>query len=684
MITPMRPCLPLLLLLTAASHGRAQDPPTPPGGFAVREILDVDVTWSDGYRTRMDFYTPDAAAPGTGWPGVLAVHGGGGDRKIPDIRQIGRYLAAAGYTVYAYDVREDGETPILNAGWPTPRTPERTLLDSAESHGLAAALLAGSIDLARLAVTGVSQGGAHSIEAAAWSGQLLPLAGFVTHYPTILAAAPEISSLDRIATSMPGGTLANDELIDDLDATDPLLLTLNAGDYATAYAQIQSTFQGGVLPQLRTSSVPLLVMEAWQDFKHQLNASVDALATLSQPSRLHLSAGGHSTPKNAQERLVQQDLRRAWFDHYLKGIANGVTQARYAQLGVEPDEPRYTALQSIWERRQDTQWPPATPSRTFHLRGNGSLTAAVPPSVEVGPTFAHRVDPAYDLLTHVAIRASVNPARLFARIPRIDHAFETPPLPNTMEVYGRTRVQLEVSDTTGVFQLSVALVHVDPQGVEHFITFGTGGVRSGSPGAHTLAFDLVDIAHVVPAGHRLRIHVLNLADHDPPSHRRIRFAPYFTDTDTVLRLEPGAASRIEIPLRAYALNQLPRLVEQPASAGILHRMEVRGGPERAGLPYFVLLGASGEAPGTPLPGGGRVPLMRDAWTDLGLLLLNTPLLPATIGVLDAQGNARPGFAIPAGPIADLLVGMRFSFATLVVDGAALEVVDGSTDLVIVP
>jgi len=251
-----------LALATLVVAVPAQDPPPPVGGFSVFELLDQLVTWSDGYRTRMDLHRPDVAPPATGWPGVLAVHGGAENRKTALIRALSRYLAARGYVVYAYDVSGDGHTRVLNPNWPTPRGEDRVLLDAAESQGIAIGLLPGFIDATRLAVTGNSQGGKHSLDAAAWSGRQLPLAGFVTHYPVVQAIAPEIASVDSPGTSLPGGVLIADELMTDRPANDPLVLLLNVEDYAgiVAWAQAQLTAQQ--LPLLGSSIVPIAAMLA--------------------------------------------------------------------------------------------------------------------------------------------------------------------------------------------------------------------------------------------------------------------------------------------------------------------------------------------------------------------------------------------------------------------------------------
>lgn len=325
------------------------------------------------------------------------------------------------------------------------------------------------------------------------------------------------------------------------------------------------------------------------------------------------------------------------------------------------------------------------PPTSFHLRGGGALTSAAPSVAEAAPLFQHRVNPAYDLITYVQDHASENPSRLAGNMSRVVHTFETAPLPRTAEIFGRVHVELVVDETTGTTQLSVDLAHVEPNGTAHHITFGTGGMRGAGAGRHTLAFDLGDIVHVVPAGNRLRATLMDVALHRPPSYQRIRFAPYFTDTDTTIVIEPGAASRIDVPLRPFTPTLTRRHGLASAAAGIDHRMAIDGDAARAEWPYVVFVGASGEAPGITVPGLPHVALNLDAWTSLGIALQNTAAFPVFAGNLDANGRASPALRVPAGAVASSMIGLRLTFAGLAIGpGFVAESALGPATLVIDP
>ena len=128
------------------------------------------------------------------------------------------------------------------------------------------------------------------------------------------------------------------------------------------------------------------------------------------------------------------------------------------------------------------------------------------------------------------------------------------------------------------------------------------------------------------------------------------------------------------------------LLRRVASAPrpLLRGAALRGGAGRAGLSYAVFIGGSGEAPGLTLPGPLHVPLNIDPWTTLGVQLQNTVVFPAMVGVLDPNGKANPGMSVPAGAVANALVGQRFTFTGIVLSLAGFDSVTGPITLVIDP
>jgi len=665
-----------VLLFATAGLLMAQDPPTPPGGFGV-VVQTVAITFSDGVMTGMDIYAPSAIAGPSGWPGVLVMHAGdGGTKNDGNVVTAANSLAAGGYVAYAFtDPGRPGSTQ------------ERELLDTAESHGLAQAAIAGTtIDPARLAVTGFSGGGKKSYAAAAWSGRALPLAGFVTDYPPVLAIVPQIAPLDHLDANVPGSVMVADHIVIDKPAAHPWLALVDANDFVGLRAQIDTPYNQTLLANLGTSTVPVLSMVAMQDFKIVNNPSVDELLSLPQgPKRLFLSTGsGHSTVNNTMETAVMNDLRRRWFDRYMKGIPNGVDLEPLVEAGMQPTS---TALHlnptTVWEHRTSTQWPPAIANTRWHFVGTQALQPLPPIAQNLTNVINHVVPAAYDIFDYVAQGAGLAPNNVTANIAPSQEVFVSLPLTEAIEILGRPQVKLTVDDTTGNFQLTAVLAHQDPAGAIHWITAGTSGVRVGVAGTHLMTIDLVDVAQIVPAGDRLLVRIQNLADINGPGSRRIRVVPYFDSTQTTLLVGPGVDNFLDLPQRPCTAALLPRLAHVSAAPGFAHHLDLHGGAQRAGQSYLLAFGVTGEAPGFLLD-GVPVPMNFDAFTGLGLTILNTPILPNSAGVLDAAGNASTGLQLP-GAIATILQGFRFTFTGIVFDAAGLtEVVGGAATLVIDP
>lgn len=507
----------------------------------------------------------------------------------------------------------------------------------------------------------------------------------MAHYPAVRAVAPEIAPVDSTETSVPGGVMVSDHVIIDKPIGHPWLAEIKVGNYAGLRTLVDTPFNQSLLANLATTQVPVLAMFAMQDFKIVNNSSINAFfSLLPGQKRLYHSTGGHSTVDNAMERSFQQDLRRRWFDRYLKGIANGVELEPMVEVGMQPTStPLHLNPATIWEHRSDTTWPPAPASTRFHLVGTQGLSDVPPAALDITNVVNHVVPAGYDVDDYVAGGAGLAPVAVTANIAPSTETFATQPLTEPIEILGRPTVHLTVNDPTGIYQLTAVLAHQDPAGVVHWITAGTNGTRNGVAGVSQLSIDMVDVGQIVPAGHRLVLRITNLADIRGPGFRRIRIVPYFESTSTLIFIGPATQNFVDIPSRPYRAALLPRIAQVSATAGFAHSMQLRGGALRAGQSYLLALGVSGEAPGFPL-NGVPVPMNFDAISGIGLTMLNTPILPNSVGVLDANGNANPGLALPAA-LAPLFTGLRFTMVGLVIDAGGLcEVVGGPATLVIAP
>jgi hypothetical protein len=675
----------VLAALVLSAVAQTQDPIPPPGGFPIKYIKDNPITYSDGYRTMLDIRYPDVAAPTTGWPGAMVVHGGGGTRNKNWVVAIAERLTRAGYLTLAYDTGGHGVTTKLNP--PGQRVNGLRIRDIAEIYYFAEQLMGSRLDSTRLATMGKSGGGNHSLWAASYSDRTLPVTGtLVSKMPKILAIHSDIQVLDAIASKLPGGNLIQaDWMVDSvvrLGLTDPLSLSFFNRDYAALTTYLAGNPGTSFLPVLRQSDVPLFISYAYDDHNHIPNVNGDAMLTLKPgvPRRYFQTTGGHGTASNNTEVTLRRDFTQRWFDRFLKGIQNGVDQEPYAEIAmVANTRQAYQNAGSFWKHRHSTVWPIA-PSKRYYLRTAGRLETLPPNAVEAGPTIRHRVAAGYTTRGFVADRG--NPGNVISKIPFVQASFDTPPLQNPQELLGRSTVELDlVLAGNTEFQLSAALLDVPPTGSPRFITSGVAARRQVSAGTHRLKIILDDVGYVLRAGHRLRVSLENLNLRRQPGHGHFYAIPEFRDYDLTVTISPAFAPRVDLPVQPARASLTPRIARLRGSSGFQHSLNYLGESSRAGEIYQAFLSASGAWPGVNLP--PHVPLNIDIFTTIAIDLVNTPLFVNFLGQLDARGRARLTFALPA-PIAAATVGMRFNFVGISVDGSNRYSVTNPVELIIEP
>lgn len=112
------------------------------------------------------------------------------------------------------------------------------------------------------------------------------------------------------------------------------------------------------------------------------------------------------------------------------------------------------------------------------------------------------------------------------------------------------------------------------------------------------------------------------------------------------------------------------------AAGGHQALLVRAGAARGGHAFLVLGSRTGTSPGVALAPGVELPLVADAYTNLGLALAS-PVQPA-LGLLDGAGRAATAFVVPAGA-PPAFAGATFHHACITIDLATFAV--GATNAV---
>jgi hypothetical protein len=230
-------------------------------------------------------------------------------------------------------------------------------------------------------------------------------------------------------------------------------------------------------------------------FDHFGRGTVMAHEGLSATKRLFMSPGA-LVPGAVDPEGGYQGLLASWFDHFLKGVENGVTEgpaARYYLMG----EDRWVDA---------PEWPVPVREERLHLSGDRSLREA-PPTSEQSDTATH--DPAKPNPT------PRNPADQRPRGSTL--SYMSAPLEADLTVVGRPSVRLFASSDASDVDWVVRLCDVFPDGRAQLLNMGA--LKASHRVSHEAPEDLEPgriyqfdieiwpVANAFTAGHRIRLDV---------------------------------------------------------------------------------------------------------------------------------------------------------------------------------
>jgi putative CocE/NonD family hydrolase len=278
-----------------------------------------------------------------------------------------------------------------------------------------------------------------------------------------------------------------------------------------------------VRPDYDRIQCPVFVIEGWADWYQ--TAELRAFANLKVPKRALIGPWAHYWPENALPgpRIDGRREYLKWFDHWLKGVDNGVEKEPPVAIFVrqyQPPAPMYLEEKGFW--RHESEWPLArTESTPMYLSAEGKLGRE--PDRHVSPQDAgdsYAYNPAVGITSGILGRGNVAPWAM-PLDQRLDEAYSltytTPPLPADLEVTGDPAVILFVSSTADVAYFAVKLCDVAPDGTSKLVS--DGGLNAThrasrsapellKPGAvNELKIDLRSLAYIFPAGHRIRVDI---------------------------------------------------------------------------------------------------------------------------------------------------------------------------------
>jgi hypothetical protein len=207
-------------------------------------------------------------------------------------------------------------------------------------------------------------------------------------------------------------------------------------------------------------------------------------------------------------------LQLRWFDHYLKGVENGVDREPPLDLFIQGD--------NVW--RKEKEWPLARTKWTnFYLHSGGLIDTAAPGASEPADTYTYDPgNPTPYLIDARELELSLNEDYTQMNSERKDLlVFNTAPLSTDMEITGPMTASLWAATDAKDTDWNVMLLDVSPDGHAMRIQDGVARARflkgydkpalipPNTP--EKFDIDLWFAGMVIPAGHRLRVTVASAA-----------------------------------------------------------------------------------------------------------------------------------------------------------------------------
>lgn len=301
-----------------------------------------------------------------------------------------------------------------------------------------------------------------------------------------------------------------------------------------------------------TITVPSLCVAGWRDLF--CDSSIRAYEEIPAPKKLIAGPWMHTQPQDSPfDALDFLPIALRWWDHWLRGIDNGVMDEPAVRLFTQGSQPAWRAYKS---------WPPAKAELSLATGADTTLSAGPGDDRPEGVIARYLPDPTTGPLSGLWSNATAG-----FGLPLDEHEDDSravsatsEPVTDDITISGRPEVtvRLATGSGNGVPERIVArLTDVDPQGRSTLIASGL--VRVPAP-TDEVRVALWPTSYRVAAGHRLRV-VLGDSDFprlwplvEPPSWAITGIdlaAPIETDDDGTPIELPAPAPAVEPPLGVW-------------------------------------------------------------------------------------------------------------------------------------
>ncbi len=327
----------------------------------------------------------------------------------------------------------------------------------------------------------------------------------------------------------------------------------------------------------------VLLVEGWADW--YATEELRAFQRLNVPKKVLIGPWGHYYPEEKDAfpgpRIDARPEYLKWFDHWLKGIDNGVMDEPPVTVFVRGwQEPSLLCLEDAGTWRNEAAWPPDRVRPTAMYLSDGGTLAATPGDTG-SASYPYR--PSVGITTGRRGLGSTTPWAMPID-QRLDEAFSllftTEPLREKLELLGEPVALLHASSTAEVAYFHVRLCDVAADGTSRLIT--DGGLLATHRDSHDapegltpgqvylLRIPLRYCAYAIETGHRLRVAIASAEFQNG----------WPTGEAAVNTIHRGGehASHIVLPVAPAGLHPLPPPVFLP-SPHTLPAVETLARPE---------------------------------------------------------------------------------------------------------
>jgi len=244
--------------------------------------------------------------------------------------------------------------------------------------------------------------------------------------------------------------------------------------------------------RINRNGAAVLLAGAWGDTIFPPNQYAGFYERLTGPKRLELRPGDHATPEITGLFGVPNDVwtdATRWFDHYLRGVDNGIDRERPVQL-----KSRSTGG---YEGYPDWKSVAAT-QRKIGLAGSTTIRANIDSGADGGVIFLS------SLLDQIARRPPVAAIPLLPR--RYAAVWQSEKYAEAQQVRGTAELHTTVTATKESGTLVAYLYDVGPLGLGKLVSHAPYTFHGQTPGKpFGVDVELFSTAYDVPAGHRLAL-----------------------------------------------------------------------------------------------------------------------------------------------------------------------------------